>query len=114
MKKGMSGFSRLFVAVMLAFSLAAAACTVIRAGLDFSLEDTARSLETSRGRERKQQAEYDEASAALPLVLEELAGVQPKAEAAAEAVSALKEERKRLRQVKKEMEAPEAAEGEES
>ena len=55
----------------------------------------------------------DCSSAGTRKVLEELAGVQPRAEAAAEAVSALKEERKRLRQVKKEMEAPETAEGEE-
>ena len=107
----MSRTARLFVAVMLAFSLAAAACTALRAGLDASLDDTARSLETSRGRERKQQYEYDEVSAQLPLAREELAEIQPLAAEAAEAVSRLKEERKALRSALKALESAGQDEG---
>ena len=40
--------------------------------LRFSLEDRKISLETSQGRERKQQHEYDEAVSAIPEVQEEL------------------------------------------
>ena len=112
MRKHMDGISRAAAAVMLAFSLFMAACVFARASLDFQLEDTARSLETSRGRERKQQHEYDEVTAELPLVRAELEELQPRADAAAEEVRTLKEERKRLRAEKKELE--QAAESPES
>ena len=95
----------LFIAVMLLFSAVMAVFVPLRSGLNFSLEDTARSLETSRGRERKQQAEYDEVTAELPRVREELRETQPRAEAAAEEVKRLKEVRKQLRAEKKALEA---------
>ena len=70
----------------------------------FRLEDVQKSLETSLGRERKQQLEYDETVAAIPLTEEELARVAPLAEAAQKEVRELKKERKQLRKEKKELE----------
>ena len=75
----------------------------------FQLEDTALSLDTSQGRERKQQYEYDEVTAALPETRAELAEVQPLADAAAAKVAELKARRKELRAEKKELEAAVAA-----
>ncbi len=97
---------RIFTAVMLIFCLGLAGWTVLRTRTDFQLEDLTRSLETSRGRERKQQQEYDEAAAQLPLVLEELAAAEPKAEKAKAEVKELKQERNRLREEKKEHGSP--------
>lgn len=81
----------------------------------FQLEDVQKSLETSRGRERKQQAEYEETVAALPEAEAELESLKPQMEAAQEEVKNLKAERKKLREEKKELEesAPDEA-GEES
>ena len=110
MKEGKKGLIWLFAAVMLLFSLTTAAWAVMRKELDFRLEDTRMSLDTSRGRERKQQYEYDEAAEALPRTRTELAEVQPEADAAAERVKALKDRRKALREEKKRLEA-EAADG---
>ena len=104
MKRRLSWTARLFIAVLLVFSMAMAAFTTARSSLDFGLEDTARSLETSRGRERKQQYEYDEAARQLPLTRAELEEVQPQADAAAEEVRQLKEQRKALRAEKKALE----------
>ena len=101
-----------FVLVMLAFSVLLAAWVPLRAALDFSIADTSLSLETSRGRERKQQMEYDQVLEALPAVREELAEIQPRAEAAAEQVRLLKEERKALRARKKQKEAERESSGE--
>ena len=69
------------------------------------LEDVQKSLETSQGRERKQQHEYDETVAAIPETEAELERIRPLAEAAKDEVKALKDERKKLRQEKKELEA---------
>ena len=71
----------------------------------FLLEDVQKSLETSQGRERKQQAEYDQTVAALPEVEAELERIIPLAEAAKEDVRSLKSLRKELRQEKKNLEA---------
>ena len=101
-----------FVLVMLAFGVLLAAWVPLRAALDFSIADISLSLETSRGRERKQQMEYDQVLEALPLVREELAEIQPQAEAAAEQVRLLKEERKALRARKKQKEADRKNSGE--
>lgn len=94
----------LFAAVMLLFSLAMALWVPLRARTDFRLADVRLSLETSEGRERKQQAEYAEVSEKLPKVKAELEETKPLAEAAAAEVSALKETRKALRAKKKEIE----------
>ena len=104
MKTRLNWIARLFVAVMLCFSLLMAGFVVARSRLDFTLEDTARSLETSQGRERKQQKEYDEVVEQLPKTRAELAEIQPQADEAAETVRQLKEERKRLRAEKKALE----------
>lgn len=71
----------------------------------FMLEDVRKSLETSQGRERKQQYEYDETVAALPEVQAELDRIIPLSEAAGEEVKALKEERKQLRNELKELQS---------
>ena len=114
----------LFALVMFAFCLLMAAWVPLRAALDFSVADTSLSLETSRGRERKQRMEYDQVLDALPAAQAELADRQPRADAAAEQVRILKEERKALRAKKKQMtagqedsgaaDAPGAAGGEEA
>ena len=105
MKKSEKQLTGLFVLIMLAFSLLMAAWVPLRAALDFSMADTALSLETSRGRERKQQMEYDQVLKDLPAAREELAEIRPRAEAAAEQVRLLKEERKALRAKKKQLES---------
>lgn len=110
MRKESGALRRAFVLVMLCFSLGLAVWTVLRASLDFQLDDLTRSLETSQGRERKQQAEYDEVVRQLPLTRAELAETEPLAEKAKEKVSELKAERKRLRAEKKKLEAARTAE----
>lgn len=76
--------------------------------LRFRLADVQKSLETSQGRERKQQHEYDEAVASIPEIQAELDYVLPLAEDAREEVQTLKEERRRLREQKKELESESA------
>ena len=70
----------------------------------FQLVDVQKSLETSLGRERKQQSEYDETVASIPEVEAELERVLPLTEAVKEEVKALKKERKALRKEKRELE----------
>ena len=71
----------------------------------FQLQDIQKSIETSLGRERKQQYEYDETVASIPEVQAEIDRLAPLNEEISQEVSTLKEERKRLRQEKKELEA---------
>ena len=63
-----------------------------------------RNLETSIGREGKQQDEYDQAVAELPLVQNELQEKEPLAEQAEQNVADLKSRRKELRELKQKME----------
>ena len=112
MKKSEKQLTGLFVLIMLAFSLLMAAWVPLRAALDFSMADTALSLETSRGRERKQQAEYDQVQRELPQIRAELEETLPMAEEAARRVASLKTERKALRAEKKEIEETLAGNGE--
>ena len=70
----------------------------------FMLQDIRKSIETSQGRERKQQSEYDETVSAIPSVQAELDKFLPLSDAAALEVKSLKEERKQLRQEKKDLE----------
>lgn len=79
----------------------------------YRLKDAEISLETSQGRERKQQHEYEETVTALAEAREELARVQPLADQASDEKNALKEERKLLKQEKKELEGNNASETEE-
>ena len=68
------------------------------------ISETRRDLELSRGREAKQQAEYDSAVAELPLILSELEEKNPAADKAEEALAALKARKKELRMQKQELE----------
>ena len=105
MKKSPAWLARLFIGVMMFFCLFLTAFVLLRGSLSFQLADLALSLETSEGRERKQQYEYDQVQAELPLTRAELEETQPLADAAVEKVSQLKAERKLLRAEKKELEA---------
>ena len=71
----------------------------------FVLQDTQSRLESMQGQVRKQQYEYDQTTAALPEVQAELDRITPLNSEAEEAVRTLKEERKRLRNEKKELTA---------
>ncbi len=93
-----------FAGVMLVFCFFMVFYLTTRAELDFQLADVELSLETSRGRERKQQFEYDEVTEELPRTRAELSEVQPAADAAAEKVAELKAERKALRKEKADLE----------
>lgn len=66
-------------------------------------------LDTSRQREKKQQYEYDQVVEALPLARDELARLQPQADAAKAEEKLLREQRKALRaeiaELKKQLEA---------
>ena len=103
MNRRKSFFSLLFVLVMLLCVLFISWYLPTVSTLRFSLEDRKISLETSQGRERKQQHEYDEAVSALAEAKEELDMIRPQAEAAAETKKVLKEERKALKQEKKDL-----------
>ena len=70
----------------------------------FQLEDMLKSLETSQGRERKQQHEYEETASLIPETDAELERIIPQSEAAEAEVRKLKQERKMLRKEKEEME----------
>lgn len=101
----MSGWFRaLFTAVMLFVCGVIAFCTVEQVGLRAQVEDLTRSLNTSRQRERKQQYEYDQVTAALPEAQAELEKTRPLAETAQATVTDLKAQRKQLRSEKAELE----------
>ena len=105
MKSGTTWLIRLFVAVMLAFALLMAVWVPLRADLDFRLADTALSLETSQGRERRQTMEYNQVKTDLPAARAQLSELQPQADAAAGEVQDLKDRRRTLRDEKKALEA---------
>ena len=76
------------------------------------IEQTQRDLDTSRGREDKQQAEYNKAVEELPVVRAELQEKEPLAEEALKTIEVLKARRKELRAEKKALESessPEAS-----
>ena len=75
------------------------------ASVQSGLKETRQSLETSRGRENKQQDEYNKAVEELPLVQADLAEKGPLAEQAEENVSALKARRNELRSEKESLES---------
>ena len=76
----------------------------VNALLDFRLSEAAMDLETSQGRERKQDYEYAQVSETLPLTQQELAEAGPRAELLLEEVTELKARRKELRAEKKRLE----------
>ena len=108
MKKG-SAYAEFFTVIMLICVLFIVWYLPAVSQRRFQLEDTQKSLETSLGRERKQQSEYDETVAALPEVEAELERVLPLTEAAKEEVKSLKKERKALRKEKKELEGTDSS-----
>ena len=100
----------LFTGILIGFCAFMIWFVPARGDLDFQLADIEKSLDTSYGRERKQQYEYDEVTEELPRVRAELAEIQPQADAAAAEVSSLKETRSALRAEKAELEAAVQAE----
>ena len=104
MNRRKSVFPVIFVLVMFLCVLFISWYLPAVSGLRYRLQDAKVSLETSQGRERKQQHEYDETVKALSEAKEELDRVQPLADKAADEKKNMKEERKQLRQEKKELE----------
>ena len=93
-----SGFFRgLFVTAMLIVCVLLAAFAVDQVRLRARIDDLTLSLETSRGREARQNHEYDAAVAALPQAQAELERVAPLAEAAKAEEQELRQQRKDLR-----------------
>lgn len=95
----------LFVAVM--FLTCAVVCwyAAEQYSLRFQIADLTLSLDTSRQREVKQQYEYDQVIAAIPLVQEQLAEAEPLAEAARAREQELRARRKALRTANADLEA---------
>ena len=104
MKKRMSWFSVLSVIVLLVFAVFMFWYIPSYGSLLSKTAETRQALETSIGREGKQQDEYDKAVADLPVVQAELKEKQPLAEEAAQKVTDLKARRKELRAEKKALE----------
>lgn len=94
----------LFSLVMLAFVLFMVWYVPTSAKQSFTLADLELSLDTSRGRERKQQVEYDAVVEELPLVRAELEAIQPDVEEALRIKEDLKAEKKALKAEKKKLE----------
>ena len=105
MKTRRSPLVPVFACVMLVFVLFMLWYVPAVSSLRFDLADARLSLETSQGRERKQQYEYDQTVAGFEPVRAELAQVQPQTEAAKQKVDELKALRKELRQEKKDLES---------
>ena len=104
MKKKSSPFAFLCTLLFLAFAVFMAWVLPSLSSLRFKAEDTRLSLETSRGRESKQQYEYDQVAAELPMIREEILQKQPLAAEAEALVSELKARKKELRARKKDLE----------
>ena len=109
MKKDRSALPVVFTIIMLLCVLFIVWYLPAAGARRFQLEDLRKSLETSQGRERKQQHEYDETVAAIPDIQAELDNVLPLAEAAVQEVQDLKAERKQLREEKKQLESQPAS-----
>ena len=97
-------FTILFVVIMAVTCLWIIVWVPVNALLDFRLSEAAMDLETSQGRERKQDYEYAQVSETLPLTQQELAEAGPRAELLLEEVTELKARRKELRAEKKRLE----------
>ena len=102
--KNRSAFAWFFAAVMLACVLFLVWYIPSVSTRAFQLEDLRKSLETSQGRERKQQFEYDKVVAEIPEIQAELDLIKPQTEAAEQEVVSLKADRKKLRNEKKALE----------
>lgn len=104
MKKNSSLFTVFCTVIFLAFTIFMIWFVPSYASVRSRISETRRDLELSRGREAKQQAEYDSAVAELPLILSELEEKNPAADKAEEALAALKARKKELRIQKQELE----------
>ena len=104
MKKNSSLFTVFCTVIFLAFTIFMIWFVPSYASVRLRISETRRDLELSRGREAKQQAEYDSAVAELPLILSELEEKNPAADKAEEALAALKARKKELRMQKQELE----------
>ena len=111
MKQKRSFLPAVFTLVMLACVLFVVWYVPAVHALRFQLQDVQKSLETSQGRERKQQYEYDKTVASLPEVQAELERIIPLSEAASLEVQTLKEKRKELRDEKKMLEEQSVSSG---
>ena len=110
MKRQKSIFPSFFILIMLFCVLFIAWYLPAVSALRFRISDQQISLETSQGRERKQQHEYDEAVSALAEAKDELERISPQADEAADTKKVLKEERKSLRAELKELEQKQTGE----
>ena len=110
MKKRISVFSVFCVVFFFVFAAFMAWYIPSMSSVRSKTVQTQRDLETSRGREDKQQAEYDKAVGELPLVRAELEEKQPLAEEALKTIEDLKIRRRELRAEKKTLEAGSSAE----
>lgn len=104
MKKSTSLFTVFCTVIFLAFTIFMIWFVPSYASVRSKISETRRELDLSRGREAKQQAEYDSAVAELPLILSELEEKNPAADKAEEALAALKARKKELRIQKQELE----------
>ena len=96
-QRGAGCFRGLFVAVMLLVCVLLAAFAMDQVRLRAQIADLTLSLETSRGREARQNHEYDEAVAARPEARAELERVAPLADAAKRQENDLRQQRKDIR-----------------
>lgn len=93
-----NAFIALFAAVMLLCGAVVAGSLFHQAAVLEEISQVAANLEAVHGRLRKQQLEYDQVLAELPVVLAEAAALQPEADAAYEAEQALRQQRRELRE----------------
>lgn len=96
--------SVLFTVVMLIFALFIVWYVPTAANQRAQLTDLDLSLETSYGRERKQQAEYDEVVLELPEIRSQLEKILPESQAAEQAKEELKAQKKALKAEKQALE----------
>ena len=105
MKNRSSAFSICCALVLIAFTVFMFWYIPSVTSLRSSIEEAEQNLETSRGRENKQQYEYDKAVEELPQVQADLAEKAPLAEEAEAKVAELRERKKQLNAEKQELEA---------
>ena len=97
-------FTVFFVIIMMISCLWLIVWVPLNAYLDLRLSEAAMDLETSQGRERKQEFEYNQVVEAIPLTQLELDEAQPLADSLQQEVTDLKASRKELRAEKKRLE----------
>lgn len=90
-------FTAVLVAVLLLCSAVVAVTLFHQASVLEKLSQVQANLEAVQGRLRKQEAEYAQYQEELPLILAQVAELQPEADAAYELEQALRQQRKDLR-----------------